>query len=398
MKSLGQVAAAVKPSATLAVDNLAKTMKAQGIDVIGFGAGEPDFNTPDRIKLAAIDSIIKNESKYTPSQGTVKVREAVCKRLKEDFGVEYEPANIVVSSGAKHCLFLAMNALLNPGDEVILPCPYWVSYYEQILMCHATPVFVESTQANGWRVSPEKLAAAITDKTKCLILNNPCNPTGMMYTKEELQEIARICVEKDIYVIADEIYACLVYEGKKFTSFASLGEEVKERTILINGVSKTYAMTGWRIGYLACNKEIASIITRFASHSTGNPSNVAQAAAAEALSGPQQEVEVMRRQFEERRAYILGRIANIANLSCHAPEGAFYVMVNISACLGKKCNGKVLENSSDFCEAFLKEGLVAVVSGSSFGADGYVRWSYAASMENIRAGFDRLEKFLASLE
>lgn len=397
MKSLGKIASAVRPSATLAVDNLAKSMIADGIDVVSFGAGEPDFSTPEHIKQAAIDSIVNNQSKYTPAAGTVALRKAVCKRLLEDYGLKYDHTQIIVSSGAKHCLFLAMNALLDPDDEVILPGPYWVSYYEQIMMCHAVPVIVDSTEEEGWRVSPEKLAAAITDKTKCLILNNPCNPTGTMYTREELEQIAKICVENDIYVISDEIYACLTY-GAEFVSMASLGEDIKERTVLINGVSKAYAMTGWRIGYIACNEAIAKVISRYVSHSTGNPSNAAQFAAAAALDGPQEQVELMRQQFEARRAYILSRINAVDGLACHPPEGAFYVFINIKSYFGKKCKGKEITCSDDFCEAFLKEGLVAVVSGASFGADGYIRWSYATSMENIKEGFDRLEKFLAILE
>ncbi|MBR2520636.1 MAG: pyridoxal phosphate-dependent aminotransferase [Oscillospiraceae bacterium] len=398
MKPLGKIASEISPSATLAVDNLAKSMTAQGIDVAGFGAGEPDFNTPDNIKLAAIEAVINNETHYTPAAGTMRLRTAVCRRLKEDIGADYEPSQIIISSGAKHCLYLAMSALLDPGDEVLLPGPYWVSYYEQIRMCHGVPVVVGSTQEEGWRVSPEKLEAAITDKTKCLILNNPCNPTGMMYTRPELEKIADICVRHDLYVISDEIYSCLVYGDAEFCSMVSLGEEIKKRTLLVNGVSKAYAMTGWRIGYIAANAEVAKVISRYMSHSIGNASNIAQAAAAEALEGPQDSVAAMKSMFAARREYILKRIAAIEGLNCHEPEGAFYVFINVTGVLGKKCGGKVLATSADFCEELLKKGLVAVVSGESFGAPGYVRWSYAASMEKIKKGLDRLEEFLATLE
>ncbi len=398
MKPISRIASAVRASTTLAVDNLAKSMKAEGIDVIGFGAGEPDFDTPEHIKQAGLAAISANQTRYTPSSGTVALRKGICERIKADTGVEYEPSQIVVSSGAKHCIYAALSVLLNPGDEVILPAPYWVSYYEEILMCGGVPVIVNTTEDEGYRLPPERLEAAITDKTKCVIINNPSNPTGMMYTRDELKTFADICVKNDIYIISDEIYCSLVYDDNKFTSMASLGDEIREHTILINGVSKTYAMTGWRIGYLAANKEIAGVMANFLSHSTGNPCSVAQAAALEALTGPQDQVEVMRREFEKRREYILSRIETIEGLSCHKPEGAFYVMLNISHYLGRRSGDVVLNDADDFSSELLKKGLVAVVSGVGFGAPEYVRWSYATSRENICKGFDRLEKFLAELK
>ena len=260
MKPLSTVALAIEPSATLAIDALYKQMKADGIDVVGFGAGEPDFNTPDNIKVAAMQAITSNMTRYTPAVGTMELRKAVCARLKEDFNLDYEPSQIGVSSGAKPCILAALQAMVNPGDEVILPSPFWVSYAELIRMAGGIPVIVETTEAEDFKISAERLASFVNEKTKCLILNNPCNPTGMMYTREELEGIAKVCVEQDIYVISDEIYCCLVYDKQQFTSFASLGEEVKERTIVINGVSKAYAMTGWRIGYAASPAPIAKVI------------------------------------------------------------------------------------------------------------------------------------------
>ena len=287
MKELSQLAKGVHASTTLAIDSMFKQMRAQGVDVIGFGAGEPDFNTPERIKDAGIAAIRANKTKYTPAAGIMELRQAVCDRLKADCGLDYTPAQIVVASGAKHNVYIALRALCDPGDEVILPAPYWVSYYELIRMVGAVPVVIDCGESEHFKLSPEKLAAAVTSKTKAIILNNPSNPTGMMYTKEELEGLAKVCVEKDLYVISDEIYYCLAYDGLKFTSFASLGQEVKERTILINGVSKSYAMTGWRVGYAAAEEPIAKVMANYLSHSTGAPSSVSQWAAVEAMEGPQ---------------------------------------------------------------------------------------------------------------
>lgn len=395
MKEISHLAEGVHASTTLAIDTLFKQMRADGIDVIGFGAGEPDFDTPDHIKLAGIKAILDNKTRYTPASGLVELRQAACKRLKEDCGLDYKPTQIVAASGAKHNIYIALRCLVNPGDQVILPAPYWVSYYEMVKMVGGEPVVVTATEEHGFKMTAEQLDAAITPKTKALILNNPSNPTGMMYTKEELAAIAKVCVKRDIYVIADEIYYSLVYDGARFTSFASLGEEVKERTILVNGVSKSYAMTGWRIGYAATNEKLAKVMANYLSHSTGNPSSIAQWAAVDALAGEQDDIDDMRTAFEERRNYIVERMNSIPRVSCIKPQGAFYVMMNLEQLVGKTIHGKVIENGDDFADLFLKEGLVAVVPCSGFGAPNFVRWSYATSMENIKEGLDRLEKFLA---
>jgi len=394
MKPLSTVAQAIEPSATLSIDALYKQMKADGIDVVGFGAGEPDFNTPDNIKVAAMQAITSNMTRYTPAVGTVELRKAICARLKADFDLDYEPSQIAVSSGAKPCVFTALQALVNPGDEVILPSPFWVSYAELIRMSGGIPVIVETTEAEDFKISAEQLASFITDKTKCMILNNPCNPTGMMYSREELEAIAKVCVEKDIYVISDEIYCCLVYDKKHFTSFASLGEDVKERTIVINGVSKAYAMTGWRIGYAASPAPIAKVMANYLSHALSNPCSISQYAAQIALSASQDTVKTMCRAFERRRNYMVDRMNQISGVSCIKPQGAFYVMMNIEKLIGREMHGVVIKNASDFCQLFLKYGKVAVVPGTAFNAPNFVRWSYATSTDNIRKGLDRLERFL----
>lgn len=394
MKELSKLALAIKPSATLAIDSLAKQMKADGLDVIGFGAGEPDFPTPDHIKEAGIQAIHNNDTKYTPAVGTIELRKAIAQRLKADCGVEYDFKEICVSNGAKTCVYAALRALVNPGDEVILPAPYWVSYIELIGMVGGTPVVVNASEAEQFKITPEKLAAAITPKTKCIIFNNPSNPTGMMYSREELEAIAKVCVENDIYVISDEIYYHLVYDNGQFVSLASLGEDVKSRTLLINGVSKSYAMTGWRIGYVAAPAAIAKVISNYLGHCTGNPSAVSQKAAVTALTASQDSVYEMRKAFEERRNYMVERMNQIDGVSCIKPEGAFYVMMNVEKLFGKELFGTVINSADDFGQLFLQHAKVAVVPGTSFGAPGFVRWSYATSMDNIKKGLDRLENFL----
>ena len=394
MKELSKIALAVEPSATMAIDSMFKQMKAEGIDVIGFGAGEPDFSTPDEIKAVGISAIENNITRYTPAAGTVELRKAVCERMKADCGVEYKPNQVVATSGAKHAVYLALRALVNPGDEVILPAPYWVSYIELIKIMGGVPVVVTATEAEHFKLTAEKLAAAITPKTKAIILNNPSNPTGMMYNEAELRAIADVCVKNDIYVVCDEIYYGLVYDGQKFTSFPSLSPEVKDLTILINGVSKSYAMTGWRIGYACANDRIAKVMANYVSHSTGSACAISQKASAFALTAPQDKIEEMRKAFEERRNYIVERMNSIPGVSCIKPEGAFYVMMNLEQLIGKTIQGVEITNDDVFADAFLKKGLVAVVPGSGFGAPNFVRWSYATSMENIKEGLDRLEKFL----
>lgn len=394
MKELSLAATEIRASTTLAVDSLAKQMQSEGLDVIGFGTGEPDFDTPDNIKAAAIRALEAGKTKYTPAAGLVDLRKAISARLKLDFGFDYDVNQITVASGAKHSVFVALMALLNHGDEVILPAPYWVSYYEMIRMAGGLPLIISAGEEHNFKITAQQLDEAIGPKTKALILNNPSNPTGMLYTRAELEAIAEICKKHDLYVISDEIYCSLVYDDKEFVSFPSLSDDAFERTILINGVSKAYAMTGWRIGYAAASHQISKVMANFLSHSTGAPGTMNQIAAIEALMGPQDTVEAMRKVFEVRRNYIVKRMNEIPGVSCIMPDGAFYVMMNLQNIIGRTFNGKLIENDDDFAVAFLEGAHVAVVPCSGFGALGFVRWTYAASMENIRAGLNRLEQFL----
>ena len=391
---LSRKALQVSASPTLAIDAKFKAMKADGIDVIGFGCGEPDFDTPDNIKAAAIKAIEEGQTKYTPASGTLALKQAICDKLKRDNGLDYKPSNIVVSNGAKHSLLNAFNAIINPGDEIIVPAPYWVSYTEMIKMADGVPVIIETKEEDDFKFTAQQLRDAITPKTKALVLNSPSNPTGMLYGEAELREIAEIAVENDMFVVADEIYEKLIYDGKEHVSIASFNEEIKDRTIIINGVSKSYAMTGWRIGFTAANEAVTKAMANMQSHAASNPSSISQAAALEAYNGEQETVEEMRKVFEERRNYMVDRINSIAGVSCRKPEGAFYVMMNIKEVFGREICGKVINTSDDFCEVLLENSLVALVPGSGFGIEGYVRWSYATSMENIVKGLDRLESFL----
>ncbi len=394
MKELSAVASVVRASTTLAVDSMAKEMKNKGFDVINFGTGEPDFDTPLNIKKAGITAINEGRTKYTPAAGLPELREVIAKRLAEDCGLSYDTSEITVASGAKHSVFIALMATVNPGDEVILPAPFWVSYYELIRMAGGIPVIVTAEEKDGFKISAKQLDEAITDKTKLLILNNPSNPTGMVYQRNELEQLAEVCKKRDIYVMSDEIYYGLVYGDALFTSFATLSDDARERTILINGVSKSYAMTGWRIGYAAANKTISKVMANYLSHSTSAPSTISQFAAIEALGGDQTSVSEMRDVFMQRRDYIVNRVNSIDGVSCICPEGAFYIMMNIEKLIGKTIGGRVINNGDDFALAFLEKAYVAVVPCSGFGAPDFLRWTYAASMENIEKAMDRLEKFL----
>ena len=397
MKELSRIYSAVAPSATMAVDAKFKQMKADGIPVVGFGAGEPDFDTPDFIKDAGIRAIQTGQTKYTPAAGTNDVRQAVAYRIKEDFGVDYDWSSIIVSNGAKACLFSVFTTLLNPGDEVILPAPYWVSYTEQIKMAGGVPVTVFAPESQRFKITPDQLEAAVTEKTKAFVINNPSNPTGMIYSRDELQALADICVKHDLYIVSDEIYYRLCYDGNEFVSVASLGEDVKRHTILVNGVSKSYAMTGWRCGYAAFGeKSIAKVAANALSQSMGSIGTMNQIAMAAALRGPQDSVEAMRKVFEERRNYMVERMNSIDGVSCIKPDGAFYIMMNIEKLIGRNLGGRRINTAGDFSMAFLEKGLVAVVACDAFGIDHFIRWTYATSLENIREGLDRLEAFLKS--
>ena len=398
MKELSKLAKNVNPSTTLAIDAMAKQMRADGLDVIGFGAGEPDFETPVNIQDVGVEAIRKGKTKYTPAAGIVELRKAAAARLKADCGLDYDYTQIVVASGAKHNVYIALAVLINPGDEVIVPAPYWVSYCEMISMLGGTPVPVLAEESQHFKITPAQLEAAITDKTKAIILNNPSNPTGAVYPKEALKAVADVCVKHDLYIISDEIYDKLVYDGVPFTSVAALSDEIKAHTILINGVSKTYAMTGWRIGYALSPAPVAKAMTNYLSHSTGAPGTMCQCAAIEALSGPQDEADQMRQVFEQRRDLIVRRINAMPGVSCRKPSGAFYVFVNLDQILGKQIDGQVIGSGDDFAKLLLEKSLVAVVPGSGFGAPNFVRLSYAISTENIETGMDRLEAFLKQLQ
>ncbi|CAH2214522.1 pyridoxal phosphate-dependent aminotransferase [Tepidibacter aestuarii] len=389
-KKLSEKNMAISPSVTLDITAKAKKMKADGEDVISFGAGEPDFQTPNYIRNVAIDVIANGNIGYTAASGLPELRKTICEKFKKDNNLEYTPENIVVSNGAKHSLFNSLQAICNPGDEVIVPLPYWVSYPELVKLADAKPVFVEALEEDGFKYTKENLLKAINEKTKAIILNSPNNPTGAVYTEDELREIAKIAVDNNIYVISDEIYEKLIYEGKH-VSIASFGEEIKDLTIIINGVSKGYAMTGWRIGYTAANKEITKIMTNLQSHATSNPNTIAQYATVAALTGDQDMVNVMVKAFNERRKYMIEKINSISDLSCKEPKGAFYVMVNISEIIGKEFNGVKINNSMDFADYLLDKTKVAVVPGIGFGVENYIRLSYATSIDNIKEGLKRIE-------
>ncbi|MBR4892971.1 MAG: pyridoxal phosphate-dependent aminotransferase [Clostridia bacterium] len=397
--TISNKAAGISPSPTLAIDSKFKMMKQEGIDVVGFGAGEPDFDTPKHIKDAAIKAIMDGATKYTPASGTVEIKKAVVNKLKEENGLSYDISEIVVSNGAKHSLVNAFMAILNPEDEVIIPTPFWVSYPEMVKLADGKPVFVETYEENNFKFSISDLEKVLTTKTKALVLNNPSNPTGMLYTKEELKEIADFAIKNNIYVISDEIYEALVYDGKEsYVSIASFNDQIKDLTIIVNGVSKTYAMTGWRIGYTASNIKIAKAMSNIQSHATSNPNSIAQVAATAALNGPKDEMLKMKEAFSKRRNHLVDLINNIDGVSCIKPDGAFYVMMNISSLLGKTYNDTVIDNVDTLCELLLSEVKLALVPGTGFGAPNYVRWSYATSMDNINEGVKRLSLFIDNLK
>ena len=392
-------ARAISPSMTLAIDAKAKQMQAEGIDVIGFGAGEPDFDTPDFIKQAAIKAINDGFTKYTPASGTLELKKAVCQKLKQDNDLNYDASQILISCGAKHSLFNAIFTLCDDGEKVIIPAPYWVSYEELVKMAGATPVILNDLpEENGFKLTAQRLREAITPKTKMIILNSPCNPTGAVYEKQELEELAEVIVEHKIFVISDEIYEKIIYDGKKHYSIAALHPEIADLTIVINGVSKSYAMTGWRIGYAAGPKKIIAAMSNVQSHATSNPTSIAQKAALAAISGPQHCITEMVAAFDRRRKYIIERLNSIEGISCPMPHGAFYVFPNVSELCGKSFNGKPITDSFALTEFLLNEARVAVVPGDAFGAPGYLRLSYAASDQNIKNGLDRIEEAVAKLE
>lgn len=388
----------VKPSPTLAIDAKAKSLKASGVDVISFGVGEPDFDTPENIKEAAIKAIRSGFTKYTPVGGTDELKTAIIEKLKKDNGLIYEKNEIIVSCGAKHCLYNIAEALYDVGDEVILPAPYWVSYPDQIILNGAVPVIVRTDEGNAFKITPEILKANLSKKTKALILNSPSNPTGLAYDRKSLEAIAEIAVKHDFYIISDEIYEKLIYDGFEHVSIASLGDEIKQRTLVVNGISKSYAMTGWRIGFAAGPKDIINAMTNIQSQSTSNPTSISQKAAVEALTGTQDFILKMVSEFDKRRKYMVERLNMIKGVSCIKPVGAFYAFPNVSSYYGRSFKGNSIKSSMDLSAYLLDEAKVAVVPGAAFGDDRYIRLSYATSVENIQKGLDRIESALSNLK
>ncbi len=387
----------ISPSLTLSISAKAKAMKAAGENVISFGVGEPDFNTPVHIVEAAKNALDAGHTKYTPSSGTLELRRAIAEKFRRDNDLEYEPSQIIVSNGAKHSIFNVCYALLNEGDEVIVPAPYWLTYPEVVKVCGGVPVIVEASKQNNYKITPEQLKAAITPKTKMLIFNSPSNPTGAVYSEAEVRAIAKVCEEAEIFVLADEIYEKLVYGSVKPFSMAACSDKMKDLTVTVNGVSKTYAMTGWRIGYLAAPKDIAKAIDSFQSHATSNANSIAQDATLKALNSPESEVDEMVGIFATRREAMLKRIAKMEGITCVVPEGAFYAMLVVDGTYGKKCGQRTIGNSIEFADILLDEAKVAVVPGIAFGADDCVRISYSLSMTDLLDGLDRIDAFIRSL-
>ncbi|MBC7959427.1 MAG: pyridoxal phosphate-dependent aminotransferase [Vallitaleaceae bacterium] len=387
----------ISSSVTLEIAALAKKMKAEGEDVISFSAGEPDFKTPKNIRDEAIRVIEEGLTGYTAASGIIELKKAIVNKFSKDNHLSYKPENIIVSCGAKHSLFNALQAICNPGDEVIIPLPYWVSYPDLVKMADATPVCVALKPENGFAYNNEDLEAVVTDKTRAIIINSPNNPTGAVYDEATLKMIYNFAKKHELIIISDEIYEELVYDGKHI-SIASLSEDAKERTIVVNGMSKGYAMTGWRIGYAAAATKFVKVMANFQSHSTSNPNTIAQYASVEALTGPQDEVKRFRTAFDERRKYMVERLKEIQHIHSFEPSGAFYVMVDVKAFYGKTWEGEVINNSSDFCRCLLQAKKVASIPGLAFGVDDYVRFSYAISIERIEEGLNRFEHFLNSLK
>jgi len=388
----------IKPSPTLAVSAKADKMKADGIDIISFGAGEPDFDTPQNIKDAAINALNQGFTKYTAVDGIQELKDAIINKFQRQNGLTYERKQIIVSCGGKHTIYNIAQALFNNGDEVIIPSPYWVSFPDIVLLADATPVIVTTREKNEFKILPEELREAITARTKAIILNSPSNPTGTVYTAEELRKIAEIAVEKKLIVISDEIYEEFVYDGLAFTSIASLGKEIKDLTIVVNGVSKAYSMTGWRIGYAGGPQEIISAMSKIQSQSTSNPTSISQKASVEALMYSHGAVNTMVEEFNRRRKYMAERLNSINGVSCLNPMGAFYAFPRVSPLYSKRFNGKKIQDSTGFADFLLDVARVAVVPGLAFGDDNHIRLSYATSFENIKNGLDRIEEAIKQLE
>ncbi len=388
----------IKPSITLAVTARANAMKAKGIDVVPLSAGEPDFDTPAHIADAAVEAIRSGFTKYTPSSGTMELKKAVCEKFRRDNGLDYAPSQVIINCGAKHSDFLAMFVLIGPGDEVIVPSPYWVSYPDMVSLAGGTPVIVEGKKEHGLKITPRQLREAITPRTKLLILNSPSNPTGMIYTEQELRALAEVIVDAGIYVLSDEIYEKLLYDGNRHVSIGSLSEEMFRRTITINGTSKAYSMTGWRIGYTAGPEDLIKAMDTVQSQETSNPTSISQKAALAALNGPEDFLAGWVAEYDRRRRYMVDRLNSMEGVTCLLPEGAFYVFPDVSALYGRSCNGKFIAGSVAFSDYMLEEQRIAIIPGGGFGADAHVRLSYATSMANIEKALDRFEAGIKALE
>jgi len=389
--------AKIKPSETLAITAKANALRAQGRDVIGFAAGEPDFDTPVNIKNAAIKAIEAGFTKYTPVSGTDELKDAIAAKLKRDNDLEYKRSQIVVSCGAKHTLYNLAQVLFDPGDEVIIPAPYWVSYPDIVVLAGGCPVIVDTKKKDEFKMKPEQLKAAITKHTRAVIINSPSNPTGAAYTPEELKAIAAVLLDKDILIISDDIYEKIYYADFPFTNIASCEPKLKDRTIVVNGVSKTYAMTGWRIGYAAASEDIVAAINKIQSQNTSNPTSIAQKAAVEALCGDQKVVEKMVSEFRKRKDYIVYALEQIPGVKCFSPEGAFYVFPNVSKVYGHSYKDRKITNSTELIDYLLDEANVAAVPGVAFGSDDHIRLSYATSMKNIEEGIKRIKSAVSKL-
>lgn len=396
--NLSKKANSISPSITLEITGKANELKAQGVNVMSFAAGEPDFNTPRNIIEAAIKAMDDGYTKYTKTSGIVELRKAICKKLNQENNLNYSEEQIVVSTGAKQCLANTFLAILNKGDEVILQNPCWVSYTELIKLADGVPVIVNCDENDGYKLSAKNIEKAVTSKTKAILLNSPHNPTGIVYKKNELEEIAQIAKKYNLIIISDEIYEKLIYDGEEHVSIASLSEDAYERTIVINGLSKTYAMTGWRVGYTASSTKLAKVMSSVQSHMTSNVCSISQYAALEALTGPQDSINMMKNAFEERRNFMMKKLEGIDEVSFIKPQGAFYIMVDITYFIGKSINGIKINNSIEFAKILLEEEKVAVIPGAAFGLENFIRLSYATSMEVIEEGLDRIKSFLGKLK
>ncbi len=389
---------AIKTSATIAINEKATRMRARGVDVISFAVGEPDFDTPQNIKKAAVEAIESGFTKYTAVAGIVELKEAIAEKFHNDNGLAYKPAQISVACGAKHALYNIAQVLWDKGDEVIILAPYWVSYTDQVILTGATPVIFDTSKFKNFAIPRDELKALITPRTRAILINSPSNPTGKVYNRSELESIAQLAVENDLLIISDEIYEKILYDGTEFVSIAALGNEIQQRTITVNGVSKAYAMTGWRIGYAAGPEKIIQAMNKIQGQATSAPNSIAQKASIAALCGPQAQVDIMRREYQKRRDYIINELNTIEGIDCNIPSGAFYAYPNVSKLYGSKYGDQVITDSVGFCAYILDEAQVALVPGLAFGTDDFVRISYATSMENIKTGMGRIKRAIEKLK